>query len=211
MRKAAERCLAGGWVGCAGMASLERRWASERRRHEAQVESWRFFAGRGLRRTTTVTPGGLRYWSYAPPRVWLLTLAVVTVAGFLGYRAVLDSSPADTADVLRFAAVMALVLALSITRVTVSQYGVSFDIAGPRRVSCFGFIPLSAVLDVATGSRPPQWPRGRPVSSWFPGAHAVHVLLMVEGDRAVRSVWVRDPDRLGAALLGRPLRQPAES
>lgn len=192
------------------MAWLERRWAHERERHEDQVQLWRFFAGRGQRGSATVTPARLRYWSYAPPRLWVLALAVVVIAGFLGYQAVLDDTPATSRDVLRFLAVTALVLVLSITRITVSNVGLSFDIAGLRRVSCFGFIPLSAVLDVAVGTGPPDWPRGRSASSWFPGSRAVHVLYLLDGDRAVRSLWVRDPDRLGEALLGRPLRERAD-
>ncbi|MBA2554339.1 MAG: hypothetical protein H0V10_11755 [Geodermatophilaceae bacterium] len=188
------------------MASLERRWKRERERHEEQVQPWRFFAGRGQRKSATITPARLRYWSYAPPRPWVLLLAVVVVAGFFGYQAIVDDTVASTRDVLRFLAVTALVVVVSVTRITVSNTGLSFDIAGPRRVSCFGFIPLSAILDVTGGTRPADWPRGRSASSWFPGSRAVHVLYLLDGNRASRSVWVRDPDSLGTALLGRPLR-----
>ncbi|MBA2414997.1 MAG: hypothetical protein H0V64_03730 [Geodermatophilaceae bacterium] len=188
------------------MASLERRWKKERQRHEDQVQPWRFFAGRGQRRTATITPARLRYWSYAPPRPWIFALAVVVVAGFLGYQTFIDETPATASDVVRFLVITALVLLLAITRITVSNFGLSFDIAGLRRVSCFGFIALSAVLDVTAGTRPADWPRGRSASSWFPGSHAVHVLYLLDGDRAVRSLWVRQPDRFGEALLGRPLR-----
>ncbi len=188
------------------MASLERRWKQERERHENQVQPWRFFAGRGQRRSATITPARLRYWSFAPPRPWVLVLAVVVVAGFFGYQAYVDDTVASTRDVLRFLAVTALVVVVSITRITVSNTGLSFDIAGPRRVSCFGFIPLSAILDVAVGTRPADWPGGRSASSWFPGSRAVHVLYLLDGDRAARSVWVQRPESLGTALLGRPLR-----
>lgn len=192
------------------MASLERRWKQERERHEDQVQPWRFFAGRGARRSATITPARLRYWSYAPPRTWVLAVAAVVVAGFLGYQVFVDSTPASTDDIVRFLAIIALVLALSITRITVSNVGLSFDIAGVRRVSCFGFLPLSAILDIAAAdARPEDWPRGRSASSWFPGSRAVHVLYLLDGDRAVRSMWVHEPDRLGEALLGRPLRERA--
>lgn len=191
------------------MASLERRWKQERARHEDQVQAWLFFTRRGPRRSATVTPARLRYWSYAPPRTWVLALAVVVVVGFFAYQTLVDESPARTADVVRFLAITALVVLVSITRITVSNSGLSFDIAGPRRVSCFGFIPLSAVLDVATGARPADWPRGRSASSWFPGSRPVHVLYLLDGERAVRSLWVRDPARLGEALFGRPLRDRA--
>ena len=188
------------------MASLERRWKQERERHEDQVQSWRFLAGRGPRRSATVTPTRLRYWSYAPPRTWVLAAALVVVAGFFGYRVFIDTTSANSGDVVRFLAITVLVLVVSITRITVSNAGHSFDIAGLRRVSCFGFIALSAILDVAPDIRPADWPRGRSASSWFPGSRAVHVLYLVEGDRAVRTMWVRDPDRLSEALLGRPMR-----
>jgi hypothetical protein len=188
------------------MASLERRWSKERDRHEDQVQPWRFFAGRGQRRSATLTPGPLRYWSYAPPRLWLLALAVVVVAGFIGFQFFVDDTPAASSDVVRYLAVVALVLIVSTTRITVSNTGLSFDIAGPRRVSCFGFIPLSAILDVAVGTRPADWPAGRSASSWFPGSHAVRILHLMDGERMVRSLWVRDPDRFGTAVLGRPPR-----
>jgi len=187
------------------MASLEPRWKQERQRHEDQVQPWRFFAARGQRRSATITPARLRYWSYAPARARVLAIAALAVAAFFAYQAFAKDGPVSQRDVVRFLAITALVLVLATTRITVSNTGLSVDIAGPRRVSCFGFIPLSAVLDVAAGTRPPDWPRGRSASSWFPGGRAVHLLYLLDGNRAVRSLWVRNPDRLGAALLGRPL------
>lgn len=191
------------------MASLERRWKQERERHEDQVQPWRFLAGRGQRRTATMTPPRLRYWSYAPPRTWVLAIAVVVLGAFFAYQRI-DDAATESGDVVRFVALTLVVLILAITRITVSNFGLSFDIAGLRRVSCFGFIGLSAILGVAADPRPADWPRGRSAASWFPGSHAVHVLYLLDGERAVRSMWVRDPDRLGEALLGRPLRDRAD-
>lgn len=188
------------------MAALERRWAQEREKHERQVQPWRFFAGRGPRSSTTTTPIRLRYWSYAPPRIWVLAAAVVVVAGYLVYLRLAGTASAGT-DLGRLVAIVALLLFVSTTRITVSQHGLSFDIAGVRRVSCYGFIALSAILDVAVGHRPAEWPRARSASSWFPGARRVFLLYQVDGERATKSLWVRKPERFGAAVLGRPLRK----
>lgn len=184
------------------MAALERRWAAEREKHEQQVQPWRFFAARGPRRSVTAVPGPLRYYSYAPPRWWVLVAAVVAVAGYLVYLGLADSASAGT-DLGRLLAIVALLLFVSVTRITVSQHGTSFDIAGIRRVSCYGFIALSAVLDVATGPPSADWPRPRSASSWFPGASRVVLLYLRDGERAARSLWVRDPHRFATAVLGR--------
>lgn len=187
------------------MSALERSWAKQRNRHEDQVQGWRYFPSRGVRRAATVRPTSLRYWSFAPPRPWILALGVVVIVGYLGYRLGLDDNPPDAGTVLRFLAIVALVLLLSITRTTVSQHGLSFDVAGIRRVSCYGFVPLGAVDGVSVGARPADWPRGRAVTSWFPGARPVHVAYREDDRRAVKSLWVRDPDRFGEAVLGHPL------
>ncbi|CAN5210115.1 hypothetical protein BH20ACT5_BH20ACT5_09330 [soil metagenome] len=185
------------------MASLEQRWKAERERHEQQLAPYRYFAARGLRRSATVTPPKLRYWSYAPVRAWVMALAALGLAGFLGWQALRGQ---DT-DPARAIGVTLLIVLLATGRVTVSQHGLSFDIAGPRRVSCFGFIPLSVVLDVVVGATPAGWPHPGTASSWFPGSHAVRVLYLgSDGAKAARTAWVRDPERLGTALLGRPMR-----
>lgn len=186
------------------MAALERRWARERELHERQVEPWRFLTARGSRRSATTTPTPLRYWSYAPPRTWVLAAAVVAVGGYFGYVGLSDSASVSS-DIARLVAIVVLLLLVSVTRITVSHHGFSFDIAGIRRVSCYGFVALSAVLDVAVDRRPADWPRPRSASSWYPGAQRVCVLYTVDGERAAKSLWVRDPDRFGQAVLGRPL------
>lgn len=191
------------------MAALERRWAPERDKHERQVQPWRFFAGRGTRSSATVTPAPLRFWSYAPPRTWVIVAATVAIAAFLGYQWQFRDGPMSATDLIRFLAIVALLLLVSVTRITVSQHGVSFDIAGIRRVSCYGFLAIGAIIDAAAGPRPADWPKGRPASSWFPGARHVHLLYNVDGKRAVKSCWVRDPERFGVAVLGRPMRERA--
>ncbi|MBA3524880.1 MAG: hypothetical protein H0T85_10085 [Geodermatophilaceae bacterium] len=190
------------------MAALERRWASERDRHEAQVQGWRFFAGRGQRSGATVTPRPLRYTAFAPPRLWLLALAVVLLVGFFAYALLIDATPLGGIDALTFVALVAVVLILSVTRITVSDHGLSFDIAGVRRVSCYGFVPLSVVRDIAVGAKPADWPRARSASSWVPGGQRVHVLIADVSttgvDREVKTLWVRDLDRFRDAVLGGP-------
>lgn len=187
------------------MAAPERSWKAEQERHEQQVLPYRYFAGRGLRRSATLTPQPLRFWSYAPVRAWVMALALVGLAGVLGWQVVRGEEITST-DVARAVGVALLVVVSATTRIAVSQHGVSFDVAGPRRVSCFSFIPLSAVLDAVVGSAPPDWPKSSSASSWFPGLHAVRIMyLLPDGEQAARSVWVRDPDRFGAALLGHPL------
>lgn len=190
------------------MAALERRWASERDRHETQVQSWRFFSRRGPRASATVTPRPLRFTAFAPPRLWLLALALVVLVGFFGYQLLIDDTPVNENDALMFVAILALVLILSVTRITVSDHGLSFDIAGVRRVSCYGFVPLSAVRDVAVGERPADWPRGRSASSWVPGGQPVSLLIAdVSPDsvtQEVKTMWVRDPDRFRDAVLSGP-------
>lgn len=190
------------------MAALERRWAGQRDRHEAQVQGWRFFSARGPRAGATVVPRPLRFTAFAPPRVWLLALAVIALAGFFVYALVIDDTPSSANDALTFVALVALIMILSVTRITVSDHGVSFDIAGVRRVSCYGFVPLSAVRDVAVGPKPADWPRGRSASSWVPGGRRVSLLIadvVADGvTQEVKTLWVRDPDRFRDAVLSGP-------
>ncbi|MDQ3576014.1 MAG: hypothetical protein M3443_00065 [Actinomycetota bacterium] len=116
---------------------------------------------------------------------------------------------ATVARALGFAVLLAVVIfAVSTYRVTVSNSGISFDIAGLRQVSSFGFVPLFAVREVRHGV-PGDWPKARLKGGWWPGRRRVSVLYLHE-DAMVHAfqVWVGDPEAFGTALLGRPMSDP---
>ncbi|MGY1638611.1 hypothetical protein ACI78V_18340 [Geodermatophilus sp. SYSU D00742] len=178
----------------------------EQERHTAQVAAYGFFPSRGPRRSATVTPAPLRYWQYDPPRPWLLLTAVLFVAAWLalfawtgGSSAVLDELP--LALLLGGAAVV-----LSTARLTVSDAGLSFDVAGLRRTSSLHVVPRSLVREVRRGTAAEGWPQARSRGGWWPGRTRVavrHLAADGGGERAL-TVWVRDPAGFAEAL-GVPL------
>jgi hypothetical protein len=182
------------------------RAARDRERHISQVTSYGFFARRGPKRSVTVVPTPLRYWQYnaASPLIGALTvLAVAAWLGFLGWR---DGSAAVTAELPLALAMAALVLAGSTGRFTVSDHGVSTDIAGLRQTSSFGVVPRVLVTDVVAGRAPADWPRAKRRGGWWPGRRRVSVRHL-GGDALTEqafTVWVRDPAAFADAL-DRPL------
>jgi hypothetical protein len=91
-------------------------------------------------------------------------------------------------------------------RLTVSDAALSTDIAGLRRSSSFGLVPLVLVRDVVRGAPPADWPRARRRGGWWPGRTRVavrHLAPDAETDRAF-TVWVRNPEAFADAL-DRPL------
>ena len=183
------------------------RAARDRERHIDQVSSYGFFARRGPKRSVTVVPPPLRYWQYnaASPLVVLLTVAAVAAwLGFLGARVGAASVAAELPVAFGLAA---LVLLGSTGRFTVSDHGVSTDIAGLRQTSSFGVVPRVLVTDVAAGSPPSDWPKPRRRGGWWPGRRRISVRHL--GDDALTeksfTVWVRDPAAVADAL-DRPLR-----
>jgi hypothetical protein len=105
--------------------------------------------------------------------------------------------------VLRMLALAVVFLALCTNRASVTEYGLSFDVAGLRRQSSFGFVPLYAVHEVVPGPRPADWPRGPSHGAPWPGRSRVHIRY--EDAHAVvrvRSAWVRRPPRYVEAVLG---------
>jgi hypothetical protein len=99
-----------------------------------------------------------------------------------------------------------LVIVGSTGRLTVSDAGLSTDIAGLRRPSSFGVVPLALVQDVVRGAPPADWPRARRRGGWWPGRTRVcvrHLAPDAATERAL-TVWVRDPDAFADAL-DRPL------
>ncbi|SDY08918.1 hypothetical protein SAMN05661080_02284 [Modestobacter sp. DSM 44400] len=180
--------------------------ARDRERHVSQVTSYGFFAGRGPKRTVTVVPPPLRYWQYdaASPLVVLLTVAALAAwLGFLGWR---DGSAAVTDELPLAFGLAALVLLGATGRLTVSDVGVSTDIAGLRQTSSFGIVPRVLVTDVVLGSAPKGWPKPKRRGGWWPGRRRVTVRHL-DGDAVTEqafTVWVRDPAAFADAL-GHPL------
>ncbi len=182
------------------------RAARDRERHLDQVTSYGFFARRGPKRSVTVVPPPLRYWQYnaAGPLVVLLTVAAV--AAWLGFLAWRDGAAAVTAELPVALGLAALVLVGSTGRFTVSDHGLSTDIAGLRQTSSFAVVPRVLVTDVVAGSPPADWPRAKRRGGWWPGRRRVSVRHL--GSDAVTEQaftgWVRDPAAFADAL-DRPL------
>jgi hypothetical protein len=185
-----------------GEDPLAVRAARERERHLAQVGSFGFLTPGRPRRSVTVTPAPLRYWQYDVARWIVVVLTVVAAAAWLGFLAWRDGAAALT-DELPLVVVFALLVVLGSTgRVTVSESALSTDIAGLRRVSSFGVVPLALVRDVVRGAPPADWPRARRRGGWWPGRTRVavrHLAADAEADRAL-TIWVRDPEAFADAL-----------
>lgn len=178
------------------------RAARDRERHIGQVSSYGFFAVRGPKRSVTVVPPPLRYWQYnaAGPLVVLLTVAAVAAwLGFLGARAGAAAVAAELPVALGLAA---LVLLGSTGRFTVSDHGVSTDIAGLRQTSSFGVVPRVLVAEVVQGSAPSDWPTPKRRGGWWPGRRRVTVRHLADDALTEKAftVWVRDPAGFADAL-----------
>jgi hypothetical protein len=184
------------------------RAARERERHLQQVTSYGFLVRLGPKRSVTVTPAPLRYWQYDAVRAHVVGLAALGFAAWFGWLAARDGSAGVHRNLGLGIAVAVVVLVFSTGRLTVSDSAVSTDIAGLRRTSSFGVVPLSLVCEVVRGSAPAGWQRPRRRGGWWPGRSRVTVRHLGpdgDGDRAF-TVWVRDPaafaDALGAPLGG---------
>jgi hypothetical protein len=182
------------------------RAARDRERHVSQVTSYGFFARRGPKRSVTVVPAPLRYWQYdaaGPAVVALTVIAVAAWLGFLGWR----DGGAAVADELPLVLVLAaLVLVGATGRLTVSDAGVSTDIAGLRQTSSFRIVPLVLVTDVVLGAAPADRPTPKRRGGWWPGRRRVTVRHL-DADAITEkafTAWVRDPAAFADAL-GRPL------
>jgi hypothetical protein len=176
------------------------RWEKARQRHGdvlrlAGMVPWR--AARRLR-YACLTPAG--------PVVRLL-VGVVLLAYLVWVQVRGDFG---TGVVLRALVLALLFLALCTNRASVTEHGLSFDVAGLRQQSSFGFVPLYAVQDVVPGRRPADWPRGPSHGAPWPGLGRVHIRYEdAYGEVKVRTGWVRRPARYAETVLGgRPERQP---
>jgi hypothetical protein len=183
------------------------RAARDRERHVTQVTSYGYFARRGPKRHVTVTPAPLRYWQYQPASLRVIALTVLAVAAWLSFLGWRDGGAAVVDELPLALGLGLLVLVGSTGRLTVSDAGVSTDIAGLRQVSAFGIVPLVLVQQVVPGPAPEGWPRPKRRGGWWPGRTRVgvrHLGMDGETEQAL-TVWVRDPEAFADAL-GRPLR-----
>jgi hypothetical protein len=178
------------------------RAARERERHLAGVAAFGFLSPRRPRRTVTVTPAPLRYWQFDAARWIVVVLVLVAAAVWLVVIGTRDGADAVTGELPLVVVVVVLVILGSTGRLTVSYAGLSTDIAGLRRASSFGVVPLALVRDVVRGAPPADWPRARRRGGWWPGRTRVavrHLAADAEADRAL-TVWVRDPEAFADAL-----------
>ena len=178
------------------------RAARERERHIAQVGSFGFFSPGRPRRTVTVTPAPLRYWQYDAARWGVIVLVLVAAGAWLGFLGWRDGAAAVTGELPLVVVLAVLVVLGSTGRLTVSDHGLSTDIAGLRTASSFGVVTLALVADVVRGAPPADWPRARRRGGWWPGRTKVAVRHLGpdgETDRAL-TVWVRDPEAFADAL-----------
>jgi hypothetical protein len=176
------------------------RWERARQRHESTLTAAGMLPWRAARR--------LRYSCLTPAGRVPLAMAVAGVAVYLGWTVVRGDF--GTAAVVRAVLLGLVFLLLSTNRVSVTEAGLSFDVAGVRRPSIFGFVPLYAVRAVVPGRRPDGWPRGSSYGGPWPGRHRVHIRYEdAHGADRVRSAWVRDPARYAETVLGgRPEKRP---
>jgi hypothetical protein len=186
--------------------SLAVRALRERQRHTAQVAAFGFTRPRSPRRSATVTPAPLRYWQFDPARAWLVLAVVLGVGLWLGV-AVWRGGGTVLAGEAPVAVVLGLaVLVLSTTRLTVSDTGFSFDVAGLRTTSSLHVVARSQVREVRRGAPPADWPTAKRRGGRWPGRARVavrHAAADGNGEQAL-TLWVRDPAAFAAAL-DRPL------
>lgn len=174
-----------------------------RRAHVEQARGHRFVAGWGTKRTATVVPAPLRYWQYRPGGPFAAGAAVLLVVLWLALFGWLAGSEA-VRDELPLALVAGLaVYVLNTRRVTVSDHGLSFDVAGGRTDPA-DVIPSALVQEVHAGPAPAGWPEADRRGGWWPGRERVAVRHLGEDGEQALTVWVRDPaafaDALGAPL-----------
>lgn len=169
--------------------------------HQRQLRGYGFLAGRGPRRSATVTPTPLRYWQYDPPRPVPVAVVLGIVAVWLGvfgwaggWTAVVDEAPLALGAGL-------LVLVLNIGRLTVSEHGLSADVPAAR-TNPAAIVPLVLVHEVRAGDPPPDWPPAARRGGWLPGRSRVAVRYRSDDDTAGQAFtrWVRDPAAFAEAL-----------
>lgn len=167
------------------------------------MTSYGFLAGRGPKRSVTVSPPPLRYWQYNPAGPLVVALTAAAVAAWLGYLGWRDGGVA-VAEELPLALGLGLFVLVGATgRFTVSDTAVSTDIAGLRQTSSFGIVPRVLVTGVVLSPGPAGWPRPSRRGGWWPGRRRVTVRHLDADTVTERSftVWVRDPAAFADALV----------
>lgn len=182
------------------------RAARDRVRHVAQVTSYGFLTPRRPKRTVTVTPAPLRYWQYDAARAFVVVLVLLGVAAWLGFLAWRDGGAAAGREAPLAVVLGVLVLLGSTGRFTVTDVGLSTDIAGLRQTSSFGVVPLTLVREVVRGPAPEGWPRPRRRGGWWPGRTRVTVRHLADDGERERAftIWVRNAEAFADAV-GQPL------
>jgi hypothetical protein len=176
-------------------ATQEREW------HLEQIGGYRFLPGRGPKSSATVLPAPLRYWQYdAAPRTALLFVLVV-VAVWLGAFGWIGGSSAMWGEAPLAVGLGLVVLLLSTRRLTVSDHGLSSDVAGAR-TAAHAVVPLMLVREVRVGEPPANWPQPTRQGGRWPGRALVAVRHAADDGRADLAFthWVRDPEAFTEAL-----------
>jgi hypothetical protein len=187
----------------AGMAAQARndRIGRARDRHLEQTRGHRFLAGRGPKPSATVRPAPLRYWQYDLPGRTAFLFILVVVAVWLGAFGWVGGW-SDVRDEAPLALGLGLaVLLLSVRRLTVSDHGLSTDVAGSR-TSRSTVVPLMLVREVRRGDPAPAWPQATRQGGRWPGRPRVAVRHQAADGRTEQAFthWVRDPEAFAAAL-----------
>jgi hypothetical protein len=184
---------------------LQTRATHERARHLEQIRGYRFLAGRGPKPSATVQPAPLRYWQYGLPGRTAVLFVVVVVAVWLGVFGWVGGWSAFRDEAPLALGLGLVVLLLSICRLTVSDHGLSTDVAGTRTAPS-NVVPLMVVREVRLGDAPADWPAPARQGGRWPGRRRVAVRHLAEDGRTDKAFthWVRDPETFATAL-GHPL------
>jgi hypothetical protein len=184
---------------------LQVKAARERELHLEQTRGYRFLVGRGPKPSATVLPAPLRYWQYDLPGRTALLFVVVVVAVWLGVFGWVGGWSAFRDEAPLALGLGLVVLLLSICRFTVSDHGLSTDVAGTR-TSPSNVVPRILVREVRLGDAPEAWPEPARQAGQWPGRQRVAVRHLAEDGRTEKAFthWVRDPEAFATAL-GHPL------
>lgn len=181
-----------------------RRWSSERDAHLRQVNAFSFLVPSRPKLSATTVPAALRYAQHLPAGRTVRVLLALAAPAYVAVQ--LWQGVAVGRAIVLVVLLTAVIFTVSTYRLTVGNHGISFDIAGLRQVSSFGFVPLYAIRDARVGRPPEDWPRASVKGGWWPGRHRVNLLHLDEtGAPHAFCVWVSVPERFGTALLGRPM------